>query len=152
MSDIESIKSVAAANIDTVNTVAKANIDTINGVTMPNAPPGPDWHPWFDNYAWSAISGWWYTDHWGSNGWEVLLQDIEEPPADVSAIRITFTGASPLNMSLRNNDGSITYVSSGSYTSGTELSFELTDTWGRLYLDGGSFNVTNIELYYTTGG
>jgi hypothetical protein len=150
LSEIGYIKSIDPADIDTVNTVAKADIDTINTITMPGgAPPGPEWHVWFDNAAWSASQGWWSTDHWVTNGWELMLQDIEEPPTPTK-IRITHS-STPKHFVLKDHSGGTEYAHVNSYTSGDEVDIDITGTWGRIYLEGGSFSVTNIELYYTAG-
>jgi hypothetical protein len=105
---------------------------------------GGSWVSYLDESQWEAFQGFWDTDHWYSNGWEILLHDVAAPSG--TKIRITFTGTSPLNMSVRNDTGTIVYVSDASYTSGKELNINVTDSWGRIYMDGGNFNITNIEL------
>ena len=146
VSTIDSINTVDISIIDTINNVTTTSIDTFNGVSIPTTGSG-SWHTNFDQTQWSASQGWWDTDHWTSNGWECLLV-AEAAPSTGTKIRITFTGTSPLNMSLRNALGDTSYVADAFYVSLVELDFVITDTWGRLYMDGGSFNITLIELFY----
>ena len=144
VSEIYNIKSVAPDKISMINTISKSAINTINGVAMPTTGSG-SWHD--TTTQWTDSQGWWSTDHWQSNGWELLLLE-DGASASSTKIRITFTGASPLNFSLRNATGSVSYVADAAYESLTELDFEITDTWGRLYMEGGSFSVYVIELFY----
>jgi hypothetical protein len=148
MADIAKIWDTPISNVESILTITKVNNMRFVGEKIVVG-GGDNWHSHFDNTEWEAFQGWWDGDNleWDSNGWECVLHVLTAPYG--TKIRITFTGSSPLTMSVRNDGGTETYASDTDYTSGKEIDFTVTDTWGRLYFEGGSFSITNIELYYT---
>jgi len=152
MADIAKIWDTPINNVGSILSITKvANMRFMDQKVAGGG--GDNWHVHFDNTEWESNQGWWYDDpedpptSWRSNGWEVVLSVLTAPSG--TKIRITFEGASPLTMSVRDAGGSAHYYDDSDYTSGKEADFTITDTWGRLYFEGGSFSITNIELYYT---
>ena len=109
----------------------------------------------FNDSYWSAPVGFWVTDHWesGNGPYELVLVELGSWTVGYrpTKIRFTFTGVSPLSVSVRGDGGATIYVSDAAYTSLTELTLNLTGDIDRLYAEGGEFSITNIEFYESVG-
>ena len=109
--------------------------------------PAGEWKTFYTSTYWESHQGS-LSEPWQSNGWEVVLSTLGTWSHDYfTKCRITFTGASPLLVTIRDYTGAIEYGRDEAYVSGAEIVLSTEDWFGRLYAEGGSFEITNIEFY-----
>ncbi len=113
---------------------------------------GPSWVSYFDNTCWVPQSTTVWNSggqYWDSQGGEILLFVTGSWYNNYypSKARITFTGESTQNTSIRNFDGTFILGSDASYVSLSELILiNSGNLIGRLYMGWGNVHITNIEF------